>query len=101
MKIIETLFLSAYFIFEWTQKSFVYGISWIEITIESLEQASAVGVLTVLDFKIPCFRPETPVLYLRILLPTTKAVDENNNTHDDFRDGNESSKIQPVVRNYW
>ena len=27
-----------------------------------------VDVLAVLDFKIPCFHPETPALYLRSLL---------------------------------
>ena len=36
------------------------------------EQASAGRPGLLLDFQIPCFRPETPVLYLRSLLTNHK-----------------------------
>ena len=44
-------------------------------------------VLAVLNFQIPCFRPEIQALYLRCLLTL-------QDVRDGFRDENESFKIQ-------
>ena len=46
-----------------------------------------VDVLVVLDFEIPCFRPETLALHSRSL-PT------NHESRDDFKDGNEGFNDQ-------
>lgn len=45
---------------------------------------------TVRDFQIPYYRPEIPTWYLRNLL--TKAIDENYEIGDEFKDENEGFK---------
>ena len=44
-----------------------------------------VGVLAVLDFQIPCFRPESPALNPSSLLTNQEAHERN--LRDDFKDG--------------
>ena len=51
-----------------------------------------VDVLTVLDFQIPCFRPENPAFYLTNHFGGSRPLDENWDVRDDFKDGNESFK---------
>ena len=51
-----------------------------------------VDVLAVLNFQIPCFRSETPALYLEVRSPTTKAQEKNYDVRVDFRDENEGLK---------
>ena len=52
---------------------------------------------TVRDFQIPYYRPEIPTWYLRNLL--TKAIDENYEIGDEFKDENEGFK-DPGRRGY-
>ena len=56
-----------------------------------------VDVLAVLDFQIPWFRSDSEILRLllgipEVCSPTTKAVEENKDVRDDFRDGNDGFK---------
>ena len=50
------------------------------------------AVLAVLDFQIPCFRPETPALYPRSLLTNNEGRGQNENVRADFEGGNEGFK---------
>ena len=50
-----------------------------------IRPSQEVDVLAVLDFQIPCFRPETPAFYARSELTNHEGRGREKDVWDDFR----------------